>query len=186
MTKHSIVLEEQGEGRGSIYVAAHEFDARSEDGWRRNGPANLQNAINEFRRGMDRRSDLIEVKQADVWVTLDRLARAEESVEETRRKVLEGGDFDSPGSYARDALHREIMRTMDDAREYCEREAESAGMSWTEEGWKSITANMVIRLLLARGWIVDPDEVQALRDSEQFFAKEVGRLMTEGCTDDCV
>ena len=154
-------------GKGStIRVPAHEFQPDSLGGW--GGPDRLQDIIvtaQMARRGLapaddedawqDRWPGLtpVAVPEEDLRATLDRLARAEQTVPDKLARLHDRGEGLGLNSPSWEDLAREIEDLQDAALEHCYASSEAAGVPWTASGLKHVTAQFIIRYLVAEGWL---------------------------------
>lgn len=98
------------------------------------------------------RSETVEVNQMDLWVTLERLARAEQTIEDKISRLHDRGEH-GWSSTARVDLEDQIVQCQRDAHRYCVESSEAAGMPWTQEGLENVTATYVVGALIALGWL---------------------------------
>ncbi len=117
-----------------------------------NGPLALQDALNTHRADRDS-GQFVEVRQSDLWRTLDRLARAEQSVADKIERFHEKEPEAWAGSDAYRDLKDAIVASQIGALEHCQDSSEAAGLPWTMGGLQSIAAASIIRDLIALGWL---------------------------------
>jgi hypothetical protein len=152
MTSRPGVKTEPKGVHSTITLADHTFEP---DGLFRNSPKDLQDVLNEHRRQpWAAGPDVVEVPAPSLWVTLDRLARAEQSTSDKIDRFRETRSCEVwSSSDARRDLHKAIVRAQRSALAHCEASADAAGMDWTVEGLENITADYVIDHLVAAGWL---------------------------------